>query len=72
MTVQAWNKHVIHGSFLIRLVIPGLISTEREVRGGILLSCRLISPFLWTKGEVKGAIPLCKFTPITTQKDVKK
>ena len=26
MTVQAWNNHVIHGSFLITLVIPGLIS----------------------------------------------
>ena len=26
MTVQAWNNHVIHGSFLIKLVIPGLIS----------------------------------------------
>ena len=49
-----------------------LISTEREVRGVIFLSCGLISPFLWTKGEVTGVIPLCKFTPITTQKDVKK
>ena len=26
MTVQAWNNHVISGSFLIVLVIPGLIS----------------------------------------------
>ena len=26
MTVQAWNNHVIHGGFLITLVIPGLIS----------------------------------------------
>ena len=49
-----------------------LISTEREVRGVIFLSCRLISPFLWTKGEVKGVIPSCKFKPITTQQDVKK
>ena len=24
--LQAWNNHVIHGSFLITLVIPGLIS----------------------------------------------
>ena len=49
-----------------------LISTEREVRGVIFFSCRLISPFLQTKGELKGVIPLCKFTPITTQKEVKK
>ena len=82
MTVQAWNNHVIPGSFFIMLVIPELISVlcnficslaQREKSGVyFFFSCRLISPFIQTKGELKGVIPLCKFTPITTQKEVKK
>ena len=55
-----------------RVNFPGVKGKMKLSGVYFFFSCRLISPFIQTKGELKGVIPLCKFTPITTQKEVKK
>ena len=56
MTVQAQNNHVIPGSFLIMLVIPGLISTLFRDKQQALIWSDLVYRYLGNALRENGAL----------------